>query len=455
MKNKRTNNPAIIGYVTQAAVRPRPVWSSGSAYLVSAIAGVVGLGAIWRFPYLVGEHGGGAFILAYIVCISVVALPIAVLESAAGQSADKSPVGLFRGLAGFPGALLGWAAVLVVVAIMSYYFVVSGWTMGYAFDSVRSEIRPFDEFTSGYLSLWLLLGIGALTYLVLLRGVATLERASRYLVALLGIAVLSLAAYAQTLDGASESLGFLAKIDSDYLFDAGTWRAAAGQAFYQMGIGQGFLIAYGSYSPAGLNLAKATGVMALANAAVAIASAAMIFPIVFTFDISPAAGAQLAFTAFPAVLADLPYSTAVGIIFFGLLFIAAFTSCLGGSAVAIATVRDELHLRAQPAALLVIGVIVAAGVPSALSYTPAGWELGGLPVLDAIDRTTGSGVVIAVGMLGCALIAWRMSSRRLILAIRMRRTRIAGLPLSGRMFIRYGRVISLIGLVALAASLST
>ena len=382
------------------------------------------------------------------------ALPIAVLESAAGQSADKSPVGLFRGIAGLPGAILGWAAVLVVVAIMSYYFVVSGWTMGYAVDSIRSGIRPFDDFTSGYGSLWLLLGIGVLTYLVLLRGVATLERASRYLVALLGVAVLSLAVYAQTLAGAGESLRFLATIDADDLFDAATWRAAAGQAFYQVGIGQGFLIAYGSYSPAGLNLVKATSILALANAGVAIAAAAMIFPIVFTFDIRPAAGAQLAFTAFPAVLNDLPGSTAVGIIFFGLLFIAAFTSCLGGSAVAIAPIRDELRMRAQQAALLVICVIVLAGVPSALSYTPAGLELGGLPVLDAIDRTTGSGIVIAVGMAGCALIAWRMSSRKLILAMRMRRKRIAGISLDGRFFIRYGRLIPLVGLVALAASLS-
>lgn len=454
MKKQPSRNPAIIGHVTQAAVLPRPVWSSGSAYLVSAIAGVVGLGAIWRFPYLVGEHGGGAFILAYLVCIAIIALPIAVLESAAGQSADKSPVGLFRELGGLPGAMLGWAAVLVVVAIMSYYFVVSGWTMGYAIDSVRSDVQPFDNFTAGYRSLWLLLGISALTYLVLLRGVATLERASRYLVALLGITVLSLATYAQTLDGAGESLRFLTTFDADDLFDVATWRAAAGQAFYQMGIGQGFLIAYGSYSPAGLNLVKATSAMAFANAAVAIASAAMIFPIVFTFDISPAAGAQLAFTAFPAVLADLPYSTAVGIAFFGLLFIAAFTSCLGGSAVAIATVRDELRMRAQPAALLVIGVVVVAGVPSALSYTPQQWELGGLPVLDAIDRTTGSGIVIAVGMAGCAVIAWRMTSRRLLLAMRMRRFRFIGIPVDGRLLVRYGRVIPIAGLAGLALSLA-
>jgi neurotransmitter:Na+ symporter, NSS family len=449
----RSSNPVVIGRVTRAALRPRPVWSSGSAYLISAIAGVVGLGAIWRFPYLVGEHGGGSFIIAYLVCMTAIALPLAVLESAAGQSTEQSPVGLFRRLGGRPGAVFGWMPIVVIVVLMSYYFVVSGWTMGYAGDAIIGRVRPFDEFTGGYISLWLLLGLGVAVYLVLLRGVAALERASRYLVMLLALAVFSLATYALTLDGAGEALRFLTTIELDHLSDAATWRAAAGQAFYQMGIGQGFLIAYGSYSPTGLKLVRGTGLIALANATIALTAAGMVFPIVFTYDIDPQAGAQLAFSAFPVVLAELPAGALVAVVFFGLLFIAAFTSCLGGAAVAIAAVRDEFRMAAQPAALLVVAVIVVAGIPSAMSYTPLDWTLGNRPFLDAIDRLTGSGIVIVVGLLGSALIAWRMPTRSLALAMRFRRRRIGPIQIDSRLFIRYGRFLPLVAIGGLIVSL--
>ncbi len=453
MSQQQTHTPELIGRVTRAAVRPRPVWSSGSAFLIAAVAGVVGLGAIWRFPYLVGEHGGGSFVFAYLVCIALIAVPLAVLEASAGHSAEQSPVGLFRSLAGRAGALFGWAPVFVMVALMSYYFVITGWTMGYAGDSLAGRVRPFEDFTGGYLSLWMLFAVGVLAYLVLLRGVGALERVSRYLVGLLAMAVFALAGYALTLEGAGDGLRFLTTIEGEYLFSGSTWRAAAGQAFYQMGIGQGFLIAYGSYSPTGLNLVRATGVLATANVVVAITSAVMIFPIVFTFGISPAAGAQLAFTAFPAVLDDLPAGALVGVVFFGLLFIAAFTSCLGGAAVAIASVRDELHLRAQPAALLVVAVIVVLGIPSALSYTPFDLQAGGQPFLDAIDTLTGSGIVIAVGLIGSSLIAWLMPRRRLGLAMRMRRRRLGRyLIIDSRWFVFYGRTLAAAGVAILVIS---
>ena len=443
----------LLSRIGEAAVRPRPVWSSGRAYLISAVAGVVGLGAIWRFPYLVGEYGGGSFILAYLVCIVLVAIPFATLESSTGYLLRSSSVGLFRYVAGRGGAMLGWGIAGVTVVLMSYYFVISGWTLGYAADALRQEVRAFPEFTAGMASLWLLLVTGLVVFLVLLRGVGAVESASRVLVPLLGVSVIALAVYAQTLDGAGESARFYFGLDAGHLFDGATWRAAAGQAFYQMGIGQGFLIAYGSYSPAGLNMLRSSAALAGANVGVSLVAGLMIFPIVFTFGIAPDAGAELAFTAFPEILGDMPGGAVVGIVFFVLLFVAAFTSCIGGAAVAGAAVRDEFHFNSRLAAAVVVGLIVLLGVPSALSYTAAGLSVDGEPFLEVVDRLMGSGVVVAVGLLGSALIAWRMPAPRLVRSMRSGRRRIGPFVVHGAWIIYLGRVIPPLGLVAIGVSL--
>jgi neurotransmitter:Na+ symporter, NSS family len=443
-------NPVILGRVAEAALSPRPVWSSGAAYIITAIAGVVGLGAIWRFPYLVGEHGGGAFLVAYVICIAAIALPLAAIESSAGRMVRRSPVGLFHSIVGPAGRPFGWLVIGVTVALMSYYFVVSGWTLGYALESYTGRVRTFPEFTGGYASLWLLAAIGVLVYLVLLRGTGAIEAASRLLLPLLGVIVLALTVYALTLDGAGEAMSFYLGVDLSHLGDAATWRAAAGQAFYQMGIGQGFLIVYGSYAPSGLNLARATGIIATANASVAIIAGLMIFPIVFTYGIAPDAGTQLAFTALPQVLSDIALGWLVGIAFFTLLFIAAFTSCIGGSTVAISAVRDEARVGPRRAALIVVTLIVVLGIPSGLSFTPVGLELGGRPFLDAIDDLTGSGIIIAVGLIGSALIAWQVPTWRLARALHAGRRRVGPVVLHGWWIIYFVRALPLAGIAIIA-----
>lgn len=443
----------LLGRISDAAMRPRPVWSSGRAYVISAVAGVVGLGAIWRFPYLVGENGGGAFLIAYLVCVVAVAIPLATLESSAGYLVRESPVGLFRQAGGRLGYLLGWTIIAVIVVLMSYYFVISGWTLGYAADAFRQDVRTFPEFSAGHTSLWLLFAMGLLVFVVLLRGVGAVEAASRVLVPLLALAVGGLAIYALTLDGAGGALRFYLGVDWDYLWDPTTWRAAAGQAFYQVGIGQGFLIAYGSYSPAGLNMLRSSSILAGANVAVSFVAGLMIFPIVFTYDIAPDAGAELAFTAFPQILGDVSGGAVIGTVFFVLLFVAAFTSCMGGAAVAISAVRDEFKLGPRTAALAIVLLIVALGIPSGLSYTDTGLDVGGQPFLEVVDQAMGSGIVIAVGLIGSSLIAWRFPAGRLLRAMRSGRRSIGPVVVHGAWIITFGRVLPPLGLLLVALSL--
>lgn len=405
----------VLSAVADAARYPRSVWGSERAYVLATIAGVVGLGNVWRFPYMTGRHGGGSFVLAYVVCVLLVAIPLASLESAAGSLGRRSPVGVFR-RAGPLGTAVGWGVLGLATAILSYYLVVTGWTLGYALDSLRGEVRLFRDFVSGYASLWLFFGVGAAVYLVLLRGMKAVEKASLYLVPVLILIVGGLTVYTQSLDGAGEAREFYFTLSGERLMDPSTWRAAAGQAFYSIGIGQGLLIAYGSFVPAGTNLVRSTATIAFTNSLVSVVAGLMVFAVVFTFGLSPSVGSELSFTVFPRVFAVLPGGAQLAVAFFVLLFLAGFTSCLGAATVIASTVRDELGMDLRRAAAATVGVVVLLGVPSALSFTDLGLAIRGEPVLGWVDRLTGAGAIVVLGLAGAALLAYKLPRRRLVAA---------------------------------------
>lgn len=384
----------------------RPFWKSQRSYILASVAGVVGLGNIWRFPYMVGQNDGGAFVAAYAICILTVGIPLSVIEASAGNLYDRGPVGLFRHILPGHGHLLGWFLIAMLVAIMSYYLVVSGWTLGYAVDAVRGTLGTFEEFTSGYNSLWYLLALSGLCLLVLLRGIRGLETTGRVLLPLLVLIVGGLAVYAQSLPGAAEARAFYFRFEADSLLQPQLWRMAASQAFYSLAIGQGMLITYGSYVPDRVNVVTSSTAVALTNATVSITAGLMVFPIVFTFGIAPNVGSELSFSAFPQVFETLSGGAFIAVAFYLLLFVAAFTSCVGGLVVILAPIRDETRLGQTKAASLAVGLTAALGVPSALSFSRCGLLVNGIPFLDFMDLATGSGVVIVAGIVGAALIAW-------------------------------------------------
>ncbi len=420
---------------------PRPVWTSQRAYILASIAGVVGLGNLWRFPYMAGQNGGGTFVLTYAICILAMGIPLYVLEASAGKLANRGPVGLFRLINKRWGPWAGWFLVVMTIAIMSYYLVVSGWTLGYALDAVRGDLKPFEEFTTGFASLWFLLATAVLTFVVLLRGIGGIERMSKILLPMLVLIVGGLAIYSQTLPGASQARDFYFSFDLVKFLEPRTWQMAAGQAFYSLAIGQGFLITYGSYSPKGFNIVNSSTAVAVTNSVVSITAGLMVFPIVFTFGIAPDTGSQLAFTAFPMIFGELAGGQFIGIAFYILLFVAAFTSCVGGMAVALAPFRDEFRMSRRRAALVVVAIVTILGVPSALSFTSMGLTVGGKPFLDVMDQLTGSGVVIIAGIVGAALIAWLLPRARLLNAINAPSRRLGPITFSSRWIISVGRYL--------------
>ncbi len=403
-KNHRADNcvmPEVAG-----ATPARQVWTSQRAYIIASVAMVVGLGNLWRFPYMVGENGGGSFVMAYAICIFLIGVPLYALETAAGKLYRKGAIGVFGCLNARWGIWFGRFLIVLLVVMMSYYLVVSGWTLGYALDAVRFEVKPVESFTDGFASLVLMLAVAFLTFLVLLRGIAGLERTSKVLLPVLVVIVAAMAIYAQTLSGAREARQFYLSFNLSGLMNAGVWRMAASQAFYSLGVGQGILFAYGSYAPRHFNQITSSALIALTNSTVSILAGFMIFPIVFTFGISPDAGSQLSFIAFPRIMDMLPAGQVIGIMFYLLLFVAAFTSCVGGMAAVVGAVRDEYKLSAKKSALAVMVITALLAVPSALSFTSLEWTVAGRPVLEAVDRLTGSGAVIVAGIAGASLLSW-------------------------------------------------
>jgi NSS family neurotransmitter:Na+ symporter len=339
--------------------------------------------------------------------------------------------------------------VLMTMAVMSYYLVVSGWTLGYAVDAIRADLKSFDEFTAGYSSLWFFLVTAVLTFTVLIRGIGGIERMSKILLPLLVLVVGGLAIYSQTLPGGAQARDFYFNFDLAQFLDPRTWQMGAGQAFYSLVIGQGFLITYGSYSPKGFNIVKSSTAVALTNSVVSITAGLMVFPIVFTFGMAPDTGSQLSFTAFPNIFGELPGGLLIGIAFYVLLFVAAFTSCVGGMTVVLAPIRDEFHISRRRAALIAVAIVTALGIPSALSFTPMGFAIGGKPFLDVMDQIAGSGVILVIGIVGAAMIAWMLPRDRLIQAINAPQRRLGPLTFSSGWIIMLGRYLPLAAAVLL------
>lgn len=392
--------------------KSRKQWSSESAFVASMAAAAVGLGNLWRFPYIMGENGGGAFVVAYLVALIVVVLPIMILEVAAGRLSEGSTVGTYRQV-GRVGAIYGWFVVLVTVAITSYYLVITGWTLGYAVDAARGQVRVFDDFTSGFNSLWFFIATTVLAAIVLVRDVAAIEKLSKLLMPALVAVVLFLVYQASQTPGWGEAKDFFFQVDWSRLWSGQLWGFAFGQAFYTLAIGQGYLVTYGSFIPRKTHLPRACLTVAGVETSIALLAGWMIFPFVFSFGMEPGQGSALAFETLPRVFEQLTGGSWLAVLFFGLFFAAAFTSSLAGLKVVIAAVAEEFRLRNGMAVSIVTGVMLVLGSASALSFTPLEWRIAGEPVLDVIDHVAGGDVIIFSGVTGAALLCWFIPPHRI------------------------------------------
>lgn len=398
--------------ITTPRVR-RAKWSSERAFIFATAAAAVGLGNIWRFPYIAGENGGAGFIFAYLVAVIVIGLPLMLVEISAGRVSNGGVVKTFRRL-NKRAAWFGWLVVMLTLLIMSYYLVVTGWTLGYAVDSLRGSLRPFDEFTSGATPLFYFAVVVGITAFVVHRGVGFIERMSKIMIPVLLLVILFMTGYSLTTPGAGEALAFLFAPDFSTLTSPVLWTLAFGQAFYSLAIGQGYLMTYGSFLPKKVNLPRATGTVAAIETSIALIAGLMIFPIVFTFGLNPGQGTELTFASMPLAFGSMAAGEILAKVFFCLLFVAAISPCIAGMSVVKTAMQEEMRLTKGWATVAAFLPMLPLGILSALSFTPMELEVLGRPFLEVMDILTANQVVIFSGLVGGAILSWSIPRRTFV-----------------------------------------
>jgi NSS family neurotransmitter:Na+ symporter len=366
------------------------LWSSRTGFILAATGSAVGIGNIWRFPSVVGRNGGGAYLIPFLIAVFVFAVPLIILEINSGRRTRSDIVATFRDVR--PRfRIFGWFIVAIVILILSYYLVITGWILAFLGAAITGGDISLASFTATYAPV-----ISFTVSLGLVAGVLSLgvregiERLTTVLMPLVFVILLGMAAFSVTLPGFSEGMAFFLTPDLSVLTDPLIWSAAFGQAFFSLSAGMGILITYGSYVGKEMNVPGAAAIIAVADVVVAILAGIVIFPIVFTFDLEPSLGTELAFSTLPVAFSLLPGGRVVAGAFFGLLFAAAITSAVSMMEVGVSTVRGATRFSRRRATLLVSVLVFLLGMPSLLSYTPFQLYVWGTPLLDLLDNSVGT-----------------------------------------------------------------
>lgn len=367
--------------MTKNEVPARDSFSSKIGVVAAAAGSAVGLGNIWRFPYVAGENGGGAFLLIYLGFIFAIGFPVMLAELTIGRRAQRNALGSFKKLApGKPWYLIGLMGIVAAFMILAFYSTIAGWTLEYLIQAFTNGFsgqnavqlkESFEVFQSGTFRplLWQLVFM-FLTAFIIYRGVRRgIEKYTKILMPVLVLLIIIICIRSITLDGAGEGLEFLFKPD----FSKITWPVildALGQAAFSLSIGMGTLITYGSYINKDTNLPSTALQVSVTDTAIAILAGVMIFPAVFAFNIDPAEGSGLVFIVLPNIFEQMAGGYFFAIIFFTLLSIAALTSTVSVLEVVVAYFSEELNMSRRKATIIAASAISLVGVFATLSFGP-------------------------------------------------------------------------------------
>lgn len=360
------------------ANKKREHWATRAGFVLATAGSAVGLGNIWRFPYMTGEHGGAAFMLIYLFAVLLLGYPLVVNEMALGRAAQRDPVGVFKVLApNSPWWLLGALGVFTGFIILSYYAVVAGWSLAYISKVVVATTVPgidharvFQDHISGvwepilWQALFMILTVGIIAAGV----VKGIQRWSMVLMPLLFVLLLILIVRSVTLPGAGEGLAYYLHPDFSKVTGR-TLLAALAQAFFSLSLGMGAIMTYGSYLDDKDEIPSNAILVAGLDTGVALLAGFALFPAIFALGFEPGAGPGLAFITLPAVFAQMPLGAFFGVLFFVLLAIAALTSAISLLEVVTAWLMDEKDWSRRKAAAAMGLVIFIVGLPATLGYS--------------------------------------------------------------------------------------
>ncbi len=392
-----------------------------SAVLVAA-GSSVGLGNIWRFPYVAGDNGGGAFLVIYILCVLLLGLPIMVAEFSVGRASHKNAVGAYRALA--PGwSFLGYNGVLAAFLILGFYFVVSGWTAEYMIHSLTGDIAHYttaEEYKSLFETfirnpwrpvLYTCLFVLATHFVITLGVQKGIERSAKVLMPLLFVILIALSIHSLLMPGGGAGLEFFFKPDFSKVTPS-TVLVALGQAFFSLSIGIGTMVTYASYFKPDTNLRHTALNVTILDSLVAILAGVVIFPAVFSVGIEPSSGPSLVFITLPGIFNGMPWSMVWSTIFFLLLVVAALTSTISLHEVITAYFHEEWHLNRRAAAwTTTASTIVLAALASLSLGVLNGWKIFGLDLFNLLDFLTANILLPAGGFFTCIFVGWKLDKR--------------------------------------------
>ena len=405
--------------------------SFGSRFgVIAAAAGsAIGLGNIWRFPYVLGENGGGIFLLIYLILVAMVGIPVMLSEFTIGRSARRNPYGSFRKLApGKPWYLVGLVGITAAFMILAFYTVVAGWTLEYLYQAIANgfegkspvEINQmFDTFRAGTFRpiLWFLIFMFMTSWIVMSGIRKGIEKYTKVLMPFLFILILILDIRAITLPGAGEGLKFLFKPDLSKI-SAETILEALGQGFFSLSIGMGTLITYGSYIDDRERLGNTALNVTLADTLIAILAGIAIFPAVYAFHIPPGEGTGLVFKTLPLIFQEMTGGYFFAILFFLLLSIAALTSTISVLEVIVAFFSEELNISRKAATILASLTVGLLGVLAAGSW---GWfsqfHILKQSVFGILDFTTANILLPLGGFFIVIFVGWFMGTKKVQLEL--------------------------------------
>lgn len=406
------------------AEKKRAQFGTKLGVIAATVGSAVGLGNIWRFPYECGTSGGGAFLLIYILFVFLLGVPCICAEFSLGRSSRKGMPGSFRiSGAGKGWGFFGWAAIVAAFMIMSFYAVVAGWTLEYIVDSVDGAIKnipnterhaQFTQFVSGWGSViwaWVFLIINGV---IMIGGVQKgIERVSNILMPLLFLILVAFCINSLLMPGAETGLEFLFKPDFSKI-TPDVVLSAMGQAFFSLSLGMGCLVTYASYFSDKTPLVKTSIQVAVLDTLIAVLAGVIIFPAVFSYGMSPAAGPTLVFEVLPNIFHNMPGGSIWSCLFFVLLAVASLTSIISISEIVVAFMTDEYKISRVKATVISTLLVMVLATFCSLSFGP-------FQKLDLFNRFDfiSSNILMPLGGMGvCAFVGWRMTRTRYIKEMR-------------------------------------
>lgn len=406
-------------------------WSSRFAFLMASVGFAVGLGNIWRFPYVTGENGGAAFVLVYLACAFGIGAPILIAEMLIGRRGQGSPPTAMANVADESGKSRQWRVVGAMGLLAAYtieivYAVVVGWVLWYLFKAITTGFVGFDgvvanaEFAAvlddnlGML-VWTLVGL-VITGLIIFAGVKDgIERAVIVLMPLLFLLLAGLAiynyfmpAYDSQVHGFSEAITWLFTPDFSKI-SFGTVLAAIGQAFFSLGVAMAGMMVYGSYLPKSISISRSVLIVVTVDTGVALLAGLVVFPVVFHNGLDPGAGPGLIFQTLPVGFAQMPGGHWFGVMFFLMLAVAGITSMVGLVEAVTAWIEERFDLARHTSTVIVVGSVAVFSILSILSYNVmADWGMGGRNFNDIMDYFSNQILLPLGGLLIAIFAGWAM-----------------------------------------------